>query len=103
MDLALVEGGGAGPDAAIAPLLLARLRDVVARVTLVLVPADAPAQSPWRREDLRALGYVRAGRYLWGEAALDVYRFDITTYKTTPDWLSPEGWAHPELWDKYRW
>ena len=37
-DLALVEGGGTQPDAAAAPLLLARLRDVQARVTVVLVP-----------------------------------------------------------------
>lgn len=103
VDLALLEGGSHGPDRTTAPLLLGRLRDVLARVTLVMLPEDPVPEAPWRRADLRSLGYVPAGRHRWRDTCFEVYRFDIATYKTTPDWLSPEGWAHPELWDKYRW
>lgn len=103
VDLALLEGGPRGPDRTTAALLLARLRDVLARVTLLMLPEDPAPEAPWRRADLRSLGYVPAGRHQWRDTRFQVYRFDIATYKTTPDWLSPEGWAHPELWDKYRW
>lgn len=103
VDLALLEGGPHGPERDTAPLLLARLRDVLARVTLVMLPDDPAPEAPWRRADLRSLGYVPAGRHQWRDTPFQVYRFDIATYKTTPDWLSPEGWANPELWDKYRW
>ncbi|WP_404840873.1 DUF6231 family protein [Alkalilimnicola ehrlichii] len=27
----------------------------------------------------------------------------MATYKTTPDWLNSRNWAHPELFDKFRW
>ena len=29
--------------------------------------------------------------------------FNIQDYKVSPDWLSARHWAHPELWDIYRW
>lgn len=101
-DLALVQA-----DAALAALesgvLLAQLRDVYARKVLVIV-APGLADGPWSRHSLIRLGFTPYGAATGAEGKrLLLYQFDIATYKTTPDWLSPNNWANPELWDKYRW
>ncbi|GIX22251.1 MAG: hypothetical protein KatS3mg121_1034 [Gammaproteobacteria bacterium] len=77
--------------------LLARLRDLYcARVLAVAGPGAALVDA----NEWRALGYARETR-LAGETAL--YVFDVRHYKPVPDWFNPKNWAHPELWDKYRW
>lgn len=74
--------------------LVAALRDLHAR-RLVLVP-PAPLPAGWDAPACIALGLTpEAGGRLW--------RFDLYDYKETPDWLNPRYWAHPELWDKFRW
>lgn len=83
--------------------LLGRLRDRHTRRLYALVPmgADWPGHaSVWEQNDLIALGMERAG--VCGESGqpLHLYKFDIHTYKTTPDWFNSKYWAHPELWDK---
>lgn len=89
-----------------ATMVIARLRDVVCRQLIVVVPpGDAvPGQkSRWQAEDLRALGMVAIGE---GQAAgqpFQVFGFDIMTYKTTPDWLNSRYWAHPELFGRFWW
>ncbi|MDZ7809816.1 MAG: DUF6231 family protein [Arhodomonas sp.] len=99
-DLALIAA-----DAAIEPgdaaVVLARLRDLCARH--VLAATDATASYPWRRSDLVALGYIHLGDCRDAAGPVSLYEFDISTYKTTPDWLSPRNWANPEMWDRYRW
>lgn len=99
--LAIVDGEARVPDAEVTPLL-GRLRDVYAGQVLVIGPArPRPA---WSRQVMIGLGFRAFGattdaagsRRPW-------YQFDIVDYKTTPDWLNPRHWAHPELWDKYRW
>lgn len=77
--------------------LLARLRDLYARRVILLVAHDHCA---WSGTDLTALGFTRLHET---PGAGTLYGFDIATYKTTPDWLNPDYWAHPELWDRYRW
>ena len=76
--------------------LLAALRDrLAAHVVLWLDTARAPVDE----EGLRALGYrilARDGTQLLGG-------FDLYDYKDRPDWLNSRNWAHPELWEKYRW
>ena len=76
--------------------LLAALRDrLAAHVVLWLDTARAPVDE----EALRALGYrilARDGTQLLGG-------FDLYDYKDRPDWLNAKYWAHPELWEKYRW
>ncbi|MCS4503239.1 hypothetical protein KBTX_01083 [wastewater metagenome] len=99
-DLALADAatGPAGEDAAV---ILARLRDLCARH--VLVATHDGAAAPWRRRDLVGLGYVHLGDCVEGRREVRLFEFDISTYKTTPDWLSPRNWANPEMWDRYRW
>lgn len=86
--------------------LLARLRDLHARVLCVVVATGAPTPpggSTWQPAELRALGLTLLRRYPAAGKTLSLYGFDIATYKHTPDWLNPRFWAHPELWGKYRW
>ena len=82
--------------------LIARLRDINAKRFSVVVDAAA-AGSRWPASELIAMGLA-----LWSNDTLegtrvDVYGFDVGTYKVTPDWLNPRHWAHPEHWGKYRW
>ncbi|MDN5870784.1 MAG: DUF6231 family protein [Nitrococcus sp.] len=101
-DLALVCADAALAETEIA-ILLSRLRDIYARKVLVIVARDLNSGS-WNRRSLVGLGFTPYGGAV-DEAGdpLLLYQFDIATYKTTPDWLSPDNWANPELWDKYRW
>lgn len=101
-DLALVQIDAVLPEAEMA-ILLSRLRDIYARKVLVIVPLDLDC-GPWDRRALIRLGFTPYGEAggATGERLL-LYQFDIATYKITPDWLSPNNWANPELWDKYRW
>lgn len=101
-DLALVQADAALPAEGIV-VLLSRLRDVYARKVLVIVSSGLD-RGPWTRRSLIGLGFTPYGEAV--DAAgerLCLYQFDIATYKTTPEWLSPDNWANPELWDKYRW
>jgi len=98
-DLAYVAGVLEDLPRAEAARLLARLRDVHARHLVVLVP-DAVGE--WDEAALRAYGLrPSAHQPEGGDGRL--YEFDLYDYKETPDWLNARYWAHPELWDKYRW
>lgn len=86
--------------------LLARLRDVLARRLLVVVPIgpDWPGHvSEWNQNKMLAFGLVQVASSVHEGRPVHVYAFDIHTYKTTPDWLNARYWAHPELFGKYWW
>lgn len=98
-DFAFVAGAleHLGKDDAAA--LIARLRDLhAARFALAV---DFSTARAWSHGELLAfgLGRIEAGA---GDACA-LYAFDIAHYKHTPDWLNSDNWAHPELFDKYRW
>lgn len=88
--------------------LIAAMRDLHAERFCVVV-ATGKGSGPrggqaWEDTELLALGLSRLARYEEEEGRrLSLYGFDIASYKQTPDWLNPRYWAHPELWDKYRW
>lgn len=82
--------------AADARALLAALRDLAARHVVLLVDL---ARSPLGDEELRALGFRRHA----GDGTRVLYGFELYGYKDRPEWLNPGQWAHPELWDKFRW
>ena len=101
-DLALIQAD-ADLSATGTAILLARLRDVYARKVLVIASAGGN-QGHWDRRALIGLGFTPYGEAVSAAGErFCLYQFDIATYKTTPDWLSPENWANPERWDKYRW
>lgn len=82
--------------AADARALLAALRDRVAPHVVVWLDL---ARSPLDEAAMRALAYRLHAR----DGAQAVFGFDLHGYKDRPDWLSPRHWAHPELWDRFRW
>lgn len=78
--------------------LIANLRDLHGGCfAIVYQPALVDA---WQSTDLLALGLYQLPL---PEQAEQVFVFDIHSYKQTPDWLNSQYWAHPELFDKYRW
>jgi hypothetical protein len=86
--------------------LLARLRDLYTKKLLVVAPMGKQwenHQSLWQETDLLSLGFILKTKLQVAEKPVCVYAFDISTYKTTPDWLNSRYWANPELWDKYWW
>ena len=97
-DLALIAGLLEHCPASTGEPLIAHLRDLTAR-HLIIAVANRP---PWTKRRMHGLGlstHAQAPRP--GDPV--VYTFDIASYKPTPDWFGPHNWAHPELWDKYRW
>jgi hypothetical protein len=78
--------------------LIARVRDVHSRLLLLLVPGEQ-----WAATDLLGLGMEHVMSCRAGPRTLELLRYNIRDYKTTPDWLNSRYWAHPELFDKYRW
>jgi len=94
--LALVARTMESLAAADARALLAALRDRVAPHVVVWLDLE---RSPLDESVLRALAYQLHAR----DGAQALFGFDLYGYKDRPDWLSPQHWAHPERWDKFRW
>jgi hypothetical protein len=86
-----------------ANILIGRLRDLHTQRLYALVPVGntwPDHKSHWEQNDLIALGMERMNVYAEGGQPLHLYRFDLRTYKTTPEWFNSRYWAHPELWDR---
>ncbi len=98
-DLALLLGRWDRAGRVDAATLLSRLRDVHARRLLASLASD----SVFQHGDLIGHGLTSLGHFNGPEGDVELFEFDIATYKTTPDWLNSKNWANPQLFDKYRW
>jgi len=111
-------------DKSVLTKLLARVRDLHAERTIHINNCQS-----WSLQDSVALGFSQlerpqnsTGSIATGEtgmvdtengsaspeelteaAKIQVFEFDIRTYKPAPDWLNAKNWANPEQWDKNRW
>ena len=85
--------------------LIARLRDLHTSrfVAAVRMGDQWENRSVWRPGDLLGYGMKLVSRYELDAKPLALYRYDIKTYKSTPEWLNPDNWANPKLWGKFRW
>jgi hypothetical protein len=82
--------------------LIARLRDMhTQRFCVTLGGIDAGHR--WTAAELASMGLTHWSTERVNDADLEIYGFDLGTYKTTPDWLNARHWAHPEHWGKFRW
>lgn len=84
-------------------VLIASLRDVLSRYLLIQIRACTDTATKWPDQALIALGLRPVGTYSKRDCRVRLFHFNMFDYKTTPDWLSPSGWANPEMWDKARW
>lgn len=96
-------------DKPLAERLIGRLRDLHSRHLFLLVrtgDGQPDQQSHWRRTDLLAYGFSLHRRYpdkVHDRLDWHLCRFELDTYKSTPEWLNSQYWANPELFDKFRW
>lgn len=66
--------------------------------------ADSPADDQaWMLSDSLALGFSQCDVVTDENLQLNLFKFDIRTYKPAPDWLNARHWANPERWGKHRW
>ncbi|GAA5010118.1 DUF6231 family protein [Acinetobacter puyangensis] len=75
---------------------LVRLRDLFAKKIIVLADLRLEKQ-------LRALGFNQLLEAVPENSPVQIWQFNILTYKHVPDWFNSKFWANPENWDKYRW
>ena len=101
-DLVVLRGVLERLDEASGAHLMARLRDVHTHLLCVVLD-DMGQDARWTRDALVAMGLAHWSTERVQAADVDVFGFDLGTYKKTPDWLNARHWAHPEHWDKYRW
>jgi len=89
-----------------AETVMGRLRDMHSKHLFVIVRIGdgwGDVKSHWRRNDLLAHGFSLYRRYADCGRERHLYRFELESYKATPEWLNSKYWANPELFDKYRW
>ena len=60
-----------------------------------IVLAERP-DSALDEHAFRALGFTVLA--VDGPNNMNLYEYDLDTYKTVPDWLNARYWAHPERW-----
>jgi hypothetical protein len=75
---------------------LVRLRDLFAKKILLI--AD-----PCLAQALRALGFNQLLGLLPDNLEVQIWQFNILSYKPVPDWFNSKFWANPDNWDKFRW
>ena len=101
-DFVIMRGVLERVDADTGAHLMARLRDVHTRRFCVVMNATEAGER-WQSAQLIAMGLDHWTSETRNGDAVEIYGFDLGTYKATPDWLNARHWAHPEHWGKFRW
>lgn len=101
-DFVIVRGELERIDAETGAHLLARLRDVHSKRLCVVLDTNT-GEHRWQASELIAMGLSHWASETVNDTHLEIYGFDLGTYKATPQWLNPRHWAHPEQWGKNRW
>jgi len=76
---------------------LALLRD---RCCDVLIVEELAANPRLLAVEYFALGFRHQALPEAADSHLSLYAYSLRDYKTQPDWLNAQFWAHPERWDK---
>jgi hypothetical protein len=72
------------------------MRDLFAKKIIVFASLE-------RTKQLRALGFNQLLELVPEDNPVQIWQFNILTYKHVPDWFNSKFWANPENWDKFRW
>ena len=81
--------------------LLVRLRDLHARRIAVCVAATTASE--WTASDWRALQLEPGQPFEEQGARYVTYQFDLATYNHERSWNTPEHWANPANFERFRW
>ncbi len=73
-----------------------RMRDLFAKKIIAFASLE-------RTKQLRALGFNQLLEIVPDDSPVQIWQFNILTYKHVPDWFNSKFWANPENWDKFRW
>ena len=84
-----------------AELLIARLRDLHAKLLWVEVPENQ--LDCYSSDDAIAQGMRMVSPGGFGSREPQWYEFSLQFYKPVPQWLNAAHWANPDQWDKSRW
>ncbi len=79
---------------------LARLRDFLCPQYCLALTLD---EKNWQLSDLLSLGLSRVSSYARADHEIALFKYSISNYKQTPDWLNADNWANPKMWGKYWW
>ncbi|MFT4636303.1 MAG: hypothetical protein ACI854_001190 [Arenicella sp.] len=91
-------------DKAKAMQVLSRLRDVLSPQYCICLPLSADQNnSDWHLTDLFGFALSKVASYQQGEIEYGLFKYNISDYKKTPDWLNSDNWANPQMWGKYWW
>lgn len=84
--------------------VLSRLRDVLSAQYCICLPISAAADSEhWHITELFGFALSKVSSYASDNTEYGLFKYNITDYKKTPDWLNADNWANPEMWGKYWW
>lgn len=84
--------------------VLSRLRDVLSPQYCICLPiAGLGKHSEWQLTDLFSFALSKVASYQSEGSELGLFKYNISDYKKTPDWLNADNWANPDLWGKYWW
>ena len=73
-----------------------RMRDLFAKKIIVFASLE-------RTKQLRALGFNQLLEIVPDDSPVQIWQFNILTYKHVPDWFNSKFWANPDNWNKFRW
>jgi Family of unknown function (DUF6231) len=80
--------------------LLARLRDLVAPRVEVCIRVESARD--WPDSEWRALEFEPRDGFVDGDIRYATFEYDLATYNPERSWNTPEHWANPASFDRYR-
>ncbi len=86
--------------------VLSKLRDVLTKQYCVCLPITLSSDNEsWQLNDLFSFALERVATYQSLDKKIEygLFKYNINTYKKTPNWLNPNNWSNPTMWNKYRW
>ena len=102
-DIAIVAETLEHIDRSLGAALIARLRDVLSRRLYIVVDVTGTITTHWTVPELLAFGLTVDESSADDSRRWQLFSYDVSQYKLTPEWLSTKDWANPDQWGKTRW
>lgn len=84
--------------------VLSKLRDVLTAQYCICLPlGHETEEAAWQLNDLFSFALKRVNSYRSDNTEYGLFKYNISDYKKTPDWLNADNWANPQMWGKYWW